>query len=222
MLLLSAMMVAQAQAPRQADALIALDPLLYNGKYYTYSVQSSTQGSQFFTGSGYTNGTVHIHGLAYDHLSLNFDLVNQELVLEYKIENSGVKHIVISDAWLESFQLGEYHFKMLEDEDSMKHIYQVVGHGVIQVLYAWYKELKLDSRPGAKSFYFSNPMKRSYVYIHEDPIRYFNNKSFVADLDPFIKSNVKKYIGQHKIKVMKTGDQEMTALLDFINLLLAK
>ncbi|MBK9980905.1 MAG: hypothetical protein IPP15_00530 [Saprospiraceae bacterium] len=200
-----------------ADVRYGLDPLLYNGKFYTYFASSETKGSPFFYMPDYAPGFVQLHGLIYTGLALNYDLVNQQLVLQYKIENGGIKHIIISDAWLEAFNLGNTHFEVVTRQDSIKHIYQLIGSGPMHILYAWSKELKLDTRPGAKSFFFSKPMRRAYLSIGKDVVKYFNNKSFVSILDAKNQNRVKKYLSQSHVNVKKAPDAVMEDVVSFLN-----
>ncbi len=216
MLFAKASLPAQDQSAQIEDKY-GLDPLLYNGKFYSYFVSSDKKGSPFFNEADYTPGYVQLHGLIYNGLALNYDLINQQLVLQYMIKNGGIKHIIISDAWLEAFNLGETHFETVRSEDSLRHIYQVIGSGSTYILYAWSKELKLDSSPGAKSFFFSKPFRRAYLSIGKNMVKYFNNKTFVSILDPKMQNRVKKYLSQNHINVKKASDPVMANVVSFLN-----
>lgn len=200
------------------DDKYGLDPLLYNGKYYTYFVPSTTKGSPFFTSADYIVGSAELHGLIYRNIDLNYDVIHQQLVLRYMAEDKGIRHIIISDAWLEAFTLGKKRFEILPDMDSIRHIYQVIGSGPVRILYGWTKELKLDTKPGTRSYFFTPPLKKSFLEIGGQHQKYSNNKSFVSVLQQNMQARVKKYLSQHKINVKKASDETMADVVSFLNI----
>lgn len=200
-----------------AEDKYGLDPLLYNGKYYTYFIPSSTHGTPFFSGPDGVVGSVQLHGRIYKGLSLKYDIFNQQLVLMYQVENGGIKHIIVSDAWLESFSLGNIHFEISTVVDSVHQIYQVIGLGSNRILYHWNKELKLDMRQGARNYFFTPSLRKAFLETDKGASKYTHNKSFLSLLDPEIQARAKKYLSQKKINVKKANDSSMTAFIEFIN-----
>jgi hypothetical protein len=74
------------------------DPLLYNGRVYRFFTPLNTLGNQFFADPQFETGSVTIRGVTYTTLNINYDIYNQQLILEYK-NNFGAKNlIIISDA----------------------------------------------------------------------------------------------------------------------------
>lgn len=219
LILFTAGFVCGQSASVSFDETYGLDPLLHNGRYYTYHVPSDTKGSPFFNGPQFVQGSVHLRGLTYDDLSLKYDVYNQLLVLEYVIHSGGVKHIVISEAWLESFKLGEAYFELISVSDSINQIYQVIGNGPSRVFYSWSKKRMLNSAHGAKNFVFSPSIRKAFLFSDYKFMNYKNNKSFVALFDPVKQALIKKHMGQKKIKVRKASDQAMDELVSFCNIL---
>lgn len=194
-----------------------LDPLLYNGKYYTYFVPSNTKGTPFFNSSEYRPGSIELHGLIYSKVELNYDLINQQLVLRYMAEDKGIRHIIVSDAWLEAFTFGKTRFEIHADVDSIRHIYQVIGSGPMHILYAWNKELKLDTKPGARSYFFTPPVKKSFLLIDHVLYKYSSNKSFISVFPERMQSRMKKYLSQKKINIKKASDEVMSDVVSYLN-----
>ncbi|MEP6645869.1 MAG: hypothetical protein ABJC12_02170 [Saprospiraceae bacterium] len=199
------------------DDKYGLDPLLYNGVYYTYFIPKGTLSHPCFQSPDYLMGSAVLRGKFYPSLSLKYDLLNQQVVLQYKVENGGVKHIILSDAWLESFNLGDSHFEISAVIDSINQICQVIGSGSIRIFYHWTKELKLDMRPGAHNYFFTPALRKAFVVTDKGASKFTGNKNLLSLLDPKIQARAKKYLSQKKINVKKASDNTISAFLDFIN-----
>lgn len=204
------------------DKAYGLDPLLYNGKYYSYFVPRWTEGTQFLNGPDAVKGFVTKRGVTYDNLLLKYDVYNQQLILQYKT-NTGADHlIIISDVWLEKFNLGDVHFEMLAIQDTLRRIYQVMGTGPIRALYSWSKKLDITNQIGSENHVFLPSMKESYLLIDTKLLKYKKNRSFVRLFDPAKQVVLKKYLRQHKIKVKKASNQVVTELINYCNTLSPK
>jgi hypothetical protein len=156
--------VAAQQTSISTDEVYGSDPLLYNGKYYTFFPPLNTGGNQFLTDRQFEVGSVTIRGVTYTDLLLNYDIYNQQLILKYKNRTGATNLIIVSDAWLESFSFGGISFEMISTPDTLKRIFQVLGTGPNRILYYWKKNLSLDSFYGAKNHIFSVAKKEMNVF----------------------------------------------------------
>lgn len=204
-------------APAADDELYGPDPLLHNGKFYTYYIPSSTKGTPYFNGPEFVKGSVTLRGVTYTDLPLKYDVINQQLILQYKTKDGGIKKLIISEAWLEAFNVGGAHFELITTQDSIKQIYQVIGNGPYQLGYSWWKTLKLDSKPGSHSYVFTDAEKKQFV-LTENTIQSFkNNKTFVSVFPASIQSLLKKHLQRSQIHVKNASEQVMTELINFCN-----
>lgn len=198
------------------------DPLLYNGRYYTFFPPLSTGGNQFLADRQFEVGSVTIRGVTYPDLLLNYDIYNQQLVLKYKNKAGGTDQIIVSDAWLESFSFRSKNFEMISIQDTVKRIFQVLGKGQNRIFYYWKKDLNVDNLNGAKNHIFSVARKEMNIFNGKQILKYGNNKSFYSLFKPEKRNVVKKYLHEHNINVKKAADQEITELLYFCNNLYEK
>jgi|WetSurMetagenome_2_1015567.scaffolds.fasta_scaffold197863_1 hypothetical protein len=194
-----------------------LDPLLHNGSFYSYHIPSDTQGTPYFNGPDFVEGTVTLRAITYDHLSLKYDVLNQLLIFQYQTETGGAQHIVLSDAWMEAFSLGKIHFELFALQDTLKQIYQVMGSGSRRILYAWSKERTLDNTTGASHFVFTKLKKKAYLLSHQTIVPYKNNKSWTLLFEEGKQSLIKKHLAQQRINVKTANDQVMTELITYCN-----
>jgi hypothetical protein len=192
-----------------------LDPLLYNGKKYSYFMPHGTGGNQFLTSTDYYYGEVTIRGKRFEGVSLNYDIYNQQLLLQYMNESGAGEIIEISKAWLESFRLDNMLFRYLSFEDGPR-FYQVLGEGPLFILYYYRKDLKLDYANGTSNFAFTPPKKSRFVLIKDKFGQFGNNRGFVSLFDPSVKTAIRGYIRDKGINVKKASDQTMTELINYI------
>lgn len=201
----------------ERDNVYGLDPLLYNGKIYNFVPPAAIEGTPYFDGADFVKGSIKLRGVTYENLPLKFDLLHQQLILQYKNNLGAVNQIVISDAWLEAFNLEGHHFEMHSNMDSLKGIYEVMGNGTYRILYTWRKELLLDSRLGATNRLFSVPKRETYLLAGTKLSKYTSNGHFAALFGPSQQVIIKKYLRQRKINVKKASDQTITELINYCN-----
>lgn len=212
-----------AQQPAlTVDEVFGSDPLLYNGRYYTFYTPFNTGGNQYHTGTQFEIGSATIRGVKYSDLLLNFDIYNQEVILKYKLRTGATNLIIVSDAWVEAFSLNNIDFEIVTTTDTVKKIFQVIGNGPDRILYYWRKSLNLDSFYGASNYTFSEAKREMYILIDNKILKYTNNKSFYKLFDTEKRVNVKDFMRNNNIRVKKAPDQSMRELIDYCNTLSAK
>jgi len=197
------------------DRVYGLDQTLCNGKKYLYAPPPGTRGHQYLLTSFYTPGSVTIKGKCYQDVMLNYDILNQQLLLQYANDVNPFNVIEVSKAWLSGFSLGRLNFELLIfGKDTC--FYQVLGAGQVKILYFWRKILNLDLVIGSYVFNFTPAIKDSYI-LKDGKLRPFRNKrTLVAIFDPARRQEIKSYIRKHKIKVKKATDETMAELITFI------
>jgi hypothetical protein len=207
-------LVFPANAQEQRD-IYGLDPLLYNGRIYSFHLSPETIGHPFLQNQNYQVGSVVILHEVYEGLLLNYDIYNQELILKYKDMHGADNAIKISKAWLRKFYLDDKEFVPMKAEDGGEKFFQVIGHDSLRVLYHWKKEMSLTKEVGKSNYQFSKAMKTMYLSGNDEFYRFRNNKSFVAYFGEGKRGDVKNYLAQNRINVRKASDEKMLDLITY-------
>ncbi|MCO5267038.1 MAG: hypothetical protein M9948_14330 [Lentimicrobium sp.] len=205
-----------------AQKTFGLDPLLHNGKVYRFFIAPGTRGTPFFNGPDFVNGSVKLRGILYHDVLLKYDIYNQQLVYQYYADNGGVNQIILSDAWLESFDLFDKHFEIVAAKDSAKKIFQTLGRGKVKACFYWDKNLYLSTQLGATNFEFSEPNRYAYLLLDNQLIKYNNNKSFFKAFPAGYQSVLRKYLRQQNVNMKKASEEVIIHVLDYCNKLLAE
>jgi len=193
---------------------IYLDPVVINGKQYVFHVMN-VEGHQFLGTGNFEKGSLTIKGEIYENQNLRYDIYNQQLTLQFTNQFESKKIIVISDAWLTHFSMGNKNFEVVSEVNGDKKIYQTFGKDNIKVLYAWRKDLMLNTSKG--HYNFTQPYRNLYVLINDVKHQYKRNRSFINAFPKDISPLIKKYLKQNRIKVSKANDIVVEGLVNYCN-----
>lgn len=216
-LLTTVTFVAAQQSSTSNNEVYGSDPLLYNGRFYTFFPASNTGGNQYFTNNQFEIGSITLRGVTYTDLMLNYDIYNQMLILKHKNLSGGTNLIIISDAWLEKFDFNGKKFEVIAIQDTVKRIFQVMGSGPNLFMYYWKKDLILENFNGGKNHIFSDAKKEMNLFNGIRVKEFRNNKSFYLLFGNKKGITLKRYLRDHKIHVKKASDPVMTELINFCN-----
>jgi hypothetical protein len=201
------------------DTVFGFDPVLYNGRQYTYKPPSNSTGNPFLF-ENFQSGWVMVMDRTYYDLSLNYDILNQALLLKY-VDHAGATVVIeVSDSWLNSFGIGDYSFELHEQGGSRPLIYQVIKDGSVKIQYHWQKELNLENVASIPVYAFSRPKRSSTVNINGKEFAYENNREFIKTFKVEIQVRIKYYLRANKIKVKKSSDKAISSLVNYCNTLL--
>jgi len=197
------------------DRVYGLDQTLYNGKKYTYFLSSGTNGHQYLFSPDYIAGSVSIKEKCYQGITLNYDIFNQQLLLQYEDETGALNIIEVSKAWLKSFRLGNRNFEFLNLEQYPR-FFQVLGEGPVRILYYWRKNLNMDVAIGSSDFTFTSAVRNSYVFMDGQLKPFRTKRRLIGLFDPGLRPEIKSYLRKNKVKVKKASDQAMAEMITFI------
>ncbi|MBN2638500.1 MAG: hypothetical protein JXR65_05375 [Bacteroidales bacterium] len=199
--------------------LYGLNPLLYNGEYYTYSPPANTKGNQFLKNNHFFLGSVEIKGTVYDSLKLNYDVFNQKLIMEFHTVQNNRLLISLSSAWLDSFTINNMHFRSLKVDGHQKEFFQAFGDGYFKILYFWHKNMNFVSSTGSSYYVFSRLYKTSMLLEGNNTRIFKSNTQFIRLFSKNKRQLIGKFIRQHKINLRKASDNQVQELINYCNTL---
>jgi len=205
--------ISNAQNPQTYSAL---DNRLYNGKIYSYYPPSNVIGNQFLSKPDFSMGSVWLDGVEYRNITLNYDIVNQQLLISFYNMPGAERIIAISMAYLDSFSFEGKKFIIQRDSLNNASIYQVLAVSGYRFYIFWYKTLNLRTSLSMIQYEFSKSMRNTY-YQHIEPRFEVNrNKKFWKLFPKNQAVLIRKYMRAHKMKIGKMSDIQYGALLVFL------
>jgi len=203
------------EAVKGLDQVYGIDQTLCNGKKYTYMPPPGTTRHQYLKSPFFTVGCVTLKGKIFQDITLNYDIFNQQLLLQYANDDGPLNILEVSKAWLKGFSLDNRNFELL-NLDQEPRFYQVLGEGTVRILYFWRKSLNLNNAIGTYNFVFSNDIRDSYVLMNEQLKPFNSNRSLTKIFEEGKRPEIKSYLRKNRVKVKKASDQVMTEMITFI------
>jgi len=195
-----------------------LDDYLYNGKVYSYYPPNRVLGIQFLSKKAFSKATLWIKGAAYTDVNLNYDVLNQKLLLTYKTSIGAQQIIALSLAYVDSFEF-EHRFYIVErntNDDPI--IFQYIKEGNSRIKIFWEKRLHLrSSASGSSEYEFSEPLRSIYLLHNQVFVLVSRRGQFKKVFPKREASLIIKYMKNHHWKLSKMTDAEFLSLLVYIN-----
>jgi hypothetical protein len=203
----------------EAEMSYGPDPDLLNGKKYNFTYRSA-EGNPFFDLHDNAGSSIRIKGKIYEDEQVKFDIYNQLVVLDFTDLSGATSSIVLRNDWVEEFNLGDISFKKFPDKNGSLRFGQVVFEGEITCVYFWKKTYIPEQRDGEMHYRFSGPLREAVVIIGGVTCGFKNKTGFLKCLPKEYRSPVRTEIKSRHLRIRKAGDQEMKALMQYINQIL--
>jgi hypothetical protein len=191
------------------------DADLVNGEKYYYPYRQAQGDPFFFTDP--RSAVIEIHNKAFAGQQLRYDLFNQKLILNFQDIYGATSSLVLRKEWVETFAFEQKEFIQMKGPEGEPGFFQLVTGGSITCVYKWSKDKLLNLNSGVQSYYFTEPVKESYLVIEGQFYSYRSNRSFLKALDPELQKSVKQFMKQTKVKVNKAPDSQIRHLVEYCN-----
>jgi hypothetical protein len=195
--------------------LIGKDPALVNGIRHNNGY-SGVKGDPFLP-CGKQKGTIVVDGVPYKNQDIRFDILNNELILNYETSSGSAESIVLTKYWIDQFSLGEKVFrKGILSLDSSRFV-QVIYKGKVSCYIDWKKEIILGKAEDIQPYFFSDPIRQGTLEIGNSQVTFRSRRSFVMQFQKKNRKKIRNYIRAHRIRFRKASTGELRDLLIFIN-----
>jgi len=195
---------------------IELDNRIYNGKYYNYFLPKSVYGNQFLSKKENSIGIVWKKGVEFDGLLLNYDVLNQQVLLEFTTNEGAMKLISLSMVDVDSFYFENKKFVIDTNISKLGNIYQCIYYKGIKLYFYYSKILTLQSKLNDIEYHFNKLSKDIFFYENGNYYKVKKNSKFIKKLNPSIAGNVKRYMKSKKYKLKKMDDEQYLDILVYI------
>ena len=191
------------------------DADLVNGEKYYYPYRQS-QGDPFLL-TGPQSAVILVQEKEFAGQQLRYDLFNQQLILDFHDIYGATASLVMRNEWVESFAFDDQVFVRMIGPEGVPGFFQLISSGPVTCVYHWSKDQLLNLTSGMQSYYFTEPVKQSYLVIDGQFYEYRSNRAFLKALEPELQKAVKQFIKQAKVKVNKAPDPQVRHLLEYCN-----
>lgn len=196
------------------DYLNGPDYELLNGRQY--DLPNSGNSHPYFNTDRYRHGSLLLNGEVYDSVLVNYDIYDQQLILQVPgwISDQNNK-VVLNRALIDHFQIDGLTFRKMSFPESGTSFFQVISSGEISCYLLWTKKLYRSSTSrNAKQVYLKQSRE---VYLQkEDQLFPVKNKSSFASLfDEAYRKEINAFLRREKIRFKDVSDEKLGELIDF-------
>ncbi len=200
-----------------AQTNFGLDNRLYNGKFYNYYPPKAVKGHQFLSSPDFTKGVVWLGENEYNDLSLNLDILNQEVLLAFETSDGAKRVIYLSLAYLDSFVVENKKFVVNQIDTLTQLIEQKIQYANLVFYIHYSKKLELQTSLNGINYYFSNIFKKVTFIKGGKRIVIGSNRAFLKLFEKDKAQHIKHYLRKNKLRIRKMNDIELLNLLEFVN-----
>lgn len=206
-----------AQEMIDDKAIYGLNPILHNGQVYNYFPSAGVKGHQYYDNRNYSEGCISIRGTKYENVLLNYDILNQEVILKYTDPQGSNRLLTVSKAWLEEFRVSREHFSLIDTPKGEKLIVQTLNQGKIQLHKHWTKKLIAVISFVEEHYVFDERKSTLFVSYKNNLQEFKSTKDILALLDDEAQQKVKIYLKENKIKARAHSLDQLIGLLNYCN-----
>lgn len=191
----------------------SLDQTLINGPKY-YNLYPGTSGHAFLF-DDFVEGSINLKGKNYNNLSLNYDLLNQKILLKYKNHYGGLEQIYINEKEVNSFTLENKKFIKNTVDETGEKIFQEIKGNRITLLMHWKKNLVKQSSSTLSYYKFSPSRRKVYLLIENNLTPLSGKRSFIKEFPKENQKVIKKFMQANQISLKQSSDRHLKMLIGF-------
>jgi hypothetical protein len=200
----------------QAEHIYETSRDILNGEKYNYPYRSAV-GTPFFEIPGDPLASIWYRGKVYENQHIRYDLYNQIMVLDYTDVAGARGSLVLKHEWIGQVVIGGFLFRPFKDEEGSDRFGQVIGSGNYTIVHFWEKQYLPDMHGGEGHYLFPDPVRSSYLVLQGVFRPYRGNGSLIKCFPPELRSEVRGYLKKQRTRVKHASDQDLEALLVFVN-----
>jgi hypothetical protein len=196
------------------DHLNGPDYNLLNGRQY--DPLNSGISHPYFNTDRYRPGSLLLNGEAYDSVTINYDIFDQQVILQYPVNISGQNiKVVLNRELIDHFNIDGKTFRKMSYPETGSSFFQVVSPGEISCFLHWEKRLNRSTYSGNTSYNYSNQTRE--IYLQKEGHLYVvrSRSSFTGVFDETYQKEIKRYLRREKIRFRNASDEKLGDLMNF-------
>ncbi len=191
-----------------------LDGHLISGRKY-FNRYPNAPGHPFFNSDEFKKGKVIVNGIEYNDVLLKFDIVEQEIVLQFSNIHGGNDQIILSSENITEFELEGKVFRKYEFPGKGNTYLQVLVENEITCLYSWRKNLISQRYSLDNPYKYSEQESKAYLLIKNHFIGFRGNRSYMKIFPAELHQDIKRFLKTNNINLKSASDNTITQLVNY-------
>lgn len=196
------------------DQLNGPDYNLLNGRQY--DLPYSGISHPYFNTDRYRPGSLLLNGEVYESVTINYDIVDQQVILQYPAGISGHDlKVVLNRELIDYFKIDGLTFRFMSFPETGSSFFQLVSSGDISCFLRWEKKLNRSIYSGNTSYKFSKQSREIYLQMEGQLYIVRNRSSFIGIFDEAYQKEIKGFLRREKIRFRNASDEKLGDLMNF-------
>jgi hypothetical protein len=202
------------QLKEHFDHLNGPDYNLLNGRQYELPYAGNSH--PYFNTDLFRPGSLLLNGEAYDSVTINYDIFDQQLILQYPGSLSGHDlKVVLNRKSIDYFKIDGLTFRLMSFPETGNSFFQLVSSGNISCFLRWEKRLNRSTYTGNTSYKYSKQSREIYLQMEGQLYVVRNKSSFTGIFDEAYQEEIKGFLRREKIRFRNASDKELGRLMNF-------
>jgi hypothetical protein len=195
------------------DHLNGPDYNLLNGRQY--DLLNSGKSHPFFNTDRYRPGSLLLNGETYDSITINYDIFDQQLTLQYPGNSGQDLKVVLNREMIDHFQIDGLTFRLMSFPETGSSFFQVLSSSDMSCFLLWKKTLSRSTASGNTSYKYSKQSRE--VYLQREGRLYVvrSRSSFTSIYDEAYRKEIKEFLRREKIRFRKASNEKLGELMNF-------
>jgi len=201
------------------DYLNGPDYKLLNGRQY--DLPNSGNSHPYFNTDRYRPGSLLLNGEAYDSVLVNYDIYDQQLILQVPGWISDLNNkVVLNREEIDHFQIDGLTFRKMSFPKTGTSFFQLISSGEISCYLLWTKKLYRSSTSINARYKYLKQSREVYLQWEGRLFHVKNRSSFTSIYDEAYRKKIKEFLRREKIRFRNASDEKLGELMNFcINLI---
>ncbi len=195
------------------DHLNGPDYNLLNGRQY--DLLNSGKSHPYFNTDRYRPGSLLLNGETYDSITINYDIFDQQVTLQYPGNSGHDLKVVLNREMIDHFQIDGKTFRKMSFPETGSSFFQVVSSGDISCFLLWKKTLHRSIASGKTSYKYSKQSRGVYLQMEERLYVVRSRSSFTSIYDEAYRKEIKEFLRREKIRFRNASDEKLRELMNF-------
>jgi hypothetical protein len=196
------------------DRLNGPDYNLLNGRQY--NLPYSGISHPYFNTDRYRAGSILLNGEAYDSVLINYDIYDQQVILQFSGWISGLSEkVVLNRELIDYFTIDGRTFRLMSFPETGTSFFQVLSSGEISCYLLWTKKLYRSSSSGNARIKYLKQSRKIYIQKEDQLLHVKNKSSFTSIFDEAYQEEIKGFLRREKIRFRNASDEKLVDLMNF-------
>ncbi len=195
------------------DHLNGPDYNLLNGRQY--DLLNSGKSHPFFNTDRYRPGSLLLNGETYDSITINYDIFDQQLTLQYPGNSGQDLKVVLNREMIDHFQIDGLTFRLMSFPETGSSFFQVLSSGDMSCFLLWKKTLSSSTLSGNTSYKYSKQSREVYLQREDRLYVVRSRSSFTSIYDEAYRKEIKEFLRREKIRFRNASDEKLGELMNF-------